>query len=623
MNIRNRTKDVGLALFKLDKLPLQKLRGKSTVGGSKDSSPEDANCKKCKHLIEKSFSIDREHVSRAVADKDEKKDKLETIVEHPLVEAEPRVEGIDAPPKLFGTERFKQPQDRRLQKSFDLSKLTGLDDLACKLMNVPPSQIDSKLLETCLTARVVDFDKSRTYPIVENFDCDVPEHIGQTIDGFCKDDKDTLQIGRYSNLTPLLYRSYDLHLESDSDEKSFKAESSHPLHLDADFKMSIEKDFLMHDLNLHSFPIRHEFIAYNMIVPPPLPPNDTSISSRMAYEEEIQESFRRDRTMPPYMREYKLGKKSQDASTVQDASEESYRNYLSTLSGSATFQESLGPGKVSTGKSTKQEIPLSQLLKQVRQRNKIAQEMAKKKLKFDVSPFFSKSTCFPPLDLRPKSATCPPKACPPRKKETPPRKAMPCPPPKKPPCPPPKKGPCPVKSNPCDPCKPPPPCPAPKNPCGLYTGNKFKDTITLILCGFNPSNILRHTLGLPLLWNFSNNLVKDTRFHSLSTTSIANSKALKLKSSHDLWAKDTSDDYFKVSEILRISDLEKKQRDIESVYFARSYDPWAPIPSWPAVEKKEKKKLVCPKDGCKAPKVLPSKPCKEFPCSFNAADRKR
>ncbi|KPJ19897.1 hypothetical protein RR48_02325 [Papilio machaon] len=607
MNIRNRTKDVGLALLKLEKLSLQKLRRKSTVSGSKDSTPENENCKKCKHLIEKSFSSDREHVlGVAFVDKDERKDKLETIVEQPLVEAEPRVEGMDAPPKLFGSERFKQPLDRRL-KSFDLSKLTGLDDLACKLMNVPPSQIDSKILGTCLSARVVDFDKSQTYPVVEHFACDVPEYIGQTVDGFCtNEDTDIVNIVKYSNLTPLYYRSYDLHLESDSDEKTFKAEKSHPLHLDVEFKMSIEKDIMIQDLNLHSFPIRQEFIAYNMIVPPPLPPNDTSISSRMADEEEIYDNNRRDKTIPPYMRDSKFGRKSQESSTEQKRSEDSYRNYLSTLSESAAIQESLGTGKVSRGKSAKQEIPLSELLKQVRQRNKIAQEMDKKKLKFDASRFFSKSTCFPPLDLRPKSATCPPKACPPRKKEAPPRKAMPCPPPKKPPCPPPKKGPCPAKANPCDPCKPPPPCPSPKSPCGMYTGNKFKDTITLILCGFNPCNILRNNIGLPLLWILSNNLVKDTTIHTLSTTSIANSKALAVKSSHKSCSKNTSDELsFKVSRILMVPDLGKKQRDIEKVYLARSYEPWAPIPSWPMTKKMEKKKLVCPKEGCKLPKVLP------------------
>ncbi|XP_013134225.1 PREDICTED: uncharacterized protein LOC106100036 [Papilio polytes] len=683
MNLRNRTKDVGLALLKLDKLPLQKLRkvGKSTVGGSKDSTPED-ECEKCKHVHDKTLSCENDLVMRVSSkDKDDgQKDKLETIVEHPLVEMEPRVEGLDVPPKLFGSELFKQPLDRRHQKSFDMNKMKPIDEIACKLMKVPPSQIDAKLMDTCLSTRTVDFERSGTYPIVENLECDVMEHIVQPFDSYTEVDKDTTFADKYSNLTPNYIRSYDLNLESDSDEKTLKAENLHPVHLDVEFKMSIEKDIL-HDLSLHSFPLRQEFIAYSMAVPPPLPPNETSISSQMIYEDDIHERFRRDKTMPPYMREFKMGRRMQDPRMLEERTQESYENYLSTLSRSAAVHEPLGPRKDNLSTSKRQEIPLSELLRQVRQRNKIAQEMQKKKIKFDPRPFFSKSTCLPPLDLRPRSATCSPKPCPPRKKEAPPKKAMPCPPPKKPPCPPPKKGPCPVKSNPCDPCKPPPPCPPPKNPCGMYTGNKFKDTITLILCGFNPSNILQYALGLPLLRSCPHSFIKDSAIRTFFTNSIAHSKALGLKSkesSSNITSKESSYKFYKYLivpdlgkkqrdiqqayfsrsysnnpvnpgaiqtisttsmshaaalglksnessskffKLLKVPDLEK-QKDEEQVYFARSYEPWAPIPSWPTTKKEKKNKLVCPKEGCKVPRLMPSKPCKEFPCSFKSADRK-
>ncbi|XP_046975547.1 uncharacterized protein LOC124541664 [Vanessa cardui] len=53
----------------------------------------------------------------------------------------------------------------------------------------------------------------------------------------------------------------------------------------------------------------------------------------------------------------------------------------------------------------------------------------------------------------------------------------------------------------------------------------------------------------------------------------------------------------------------------DAVNYARDFQPWIPIPSWPIPKKEKKRPLVCPKEGCKVPLPQPNKPCKDKQCS--------
>ncbi|XP_047542093.1 uncharacterized protein LOC125074723 [Vanessa atalanta] len=52
----------------------------------------------------------------------------------------------------------------------------------------------------------------------------------------------------------------------------------------------------------------------------------------------------------------------------------------------------------------------------------------------------------------------------------------------------------------------------------------------------------------------------------------------------------------------------------DAVDYARDFQPWIPIPSWPIPKKEKKRPFVCPKEGCKVPLPQPNKPCKDKQC---------
>ncbi|XP_075989325.1 uncharacterized protein LOC142985190 [Anticarsia gemmatalis] len=69
-----------------------------------------------------------------------------------------------------------------------------------------------------------------------------------------------------------------------------------------------------------------------------------------------------------------------------------------------------------------------------------------------------------------------------------------------------------------------------------------------------------------------------------------------------------------------------------TMFKAKDYEPWSPIPSWPHTKKHERPKLQCPKEGCPTPPprcledppFCPLKPCETFPTfpkrSFSVLD---
>ncbi|KAL4714831.1 hypothetical protein ACJJTC_002690 [Scirpophaga incertulas] len=220
------------------------------------------------------------------------------------------------------------------------------------------------------------------------------------------------------------------------------------------------------------------------------------------------------------------------------------------------------------------EETLSELLWRIRERNKeeyCREIKTKMHERVQVKPVIGKCGKKPP--------SCPPPA-------------PTCPKPKKPICPP-QKSKCP---NPCpDPCNPkcPKPCPAPsdKNPCKKCCSyDKIYDAFTL-LSYLGPQYFVAKKNMMPIF--------------ACATNWICNIDTSRSNSSNIV-------NYFQDQE----NALEAAIDASAHVAYSKSYEPWTPIPSLPFPEKKTTKKLVCPKDGCKANPPKYNQPCSSLnPCT--------
>ncbi|XP_072943323.1 uncharacterized protein [Epargyreus clarus] len=230
-------------------------------------------------------------------------------------------------------------------------------------------------------------------------------------------------------------------------------------------------------------------------------------------------------------------------------------------------------GPVPELKEIEDEISLSEMLKKVRERNRLQ--------------FYRECTEYKALETEPVEAN---KCTDPIDKEAKTLGPGPCKPKPKSECPPPPKK--------CPPC--PPPCPPPckqKDPCAKFTktsliGYKVKEAFSLVLSvGLKPNCDL-----LKLAYNHNIKAIEPLRL-------ISNVQdAYKIE---------------KLGSFLLIKCLKRKlkQHRNEDVILAKDYEPWVPIPSWPIPKKEKKEPFVCPKEGCKLippPRLNP--PCKENPC---------
>ncbi|KAG6459163.1 hypothetical protein O3G_MSEX011248 [Manduca sexta] len=189
------------------------------------------------------------------------------------------------------------------------------------------------------------------------------------------------------------------------------------------------------------------------------------------------------------------------------------------------------------------------------------------------------------------------------------KKTPPCPPPP-PKCPPPN--PCPPPPPACPP--PPPPCPKPckpaskrpcpppkKNPCKRFNGSSVREVLTLLTQN-NPQVKIPQKYLLPIL-----------AYNAIRTPA-------RTESEEDILLHENL--VFRLSVLGKIllfhcteaidANLPRNRSELS---FARSFEPWTPIPSWPITKKEEKKRFVCPKEGCKMlPPPKLNAPCKENPC---------
>ncbi|XP_063837050.1 titin-like [Ostrinia nubilalis] len=242
-------------------------------------------------------------------------------------------------------------------------------------------------------------------------------------------------------------------------------------------------------------------------------------------------------------------------------------------------------------------LSLSEMLKRVRDRNRM--ELCKEFVELKMQ-----STQVDPVvgGCGKKNPPCPPPAptCPP----PPP----PPPPPQKPPCPNPCKPKCPPGCPPAPCGEPKTKCPPPKkSPCDKFKKTKcssvqIQDTLTLLLYLGPQLHIPQKTL-LPVFACALNikASIRDSKTEAMERIFTK----LQDLCSIVLFASFRGD----------IEALESVLAGKEGMKYARTYDPWSPIPSWPIPVKEEKKKFACPKEGCK---VIPPKcnyPCKNvYPC---------
>lgn len=242
-------------------------------------------------------------------------------------------------------------------------------------------------------------------------------------------------------------------------------------------------------------------------------------------------------------------------------------------------------------------LTLSEMLKRVRERNRmeLCKEFVELKLQnTQVDPVVG--------ECGKKTPPCPPPA-------------PICPPPPKPPCPPPKP-PCPKPCQPkCPPTCPPQPCPSDKpkcpppkkSPCDKFKKCKcssvnIQDALSLLFY-LGPQFHIPHKSMLPIIACAMNlNIGNDTKTEAMERvfTKLQDVCSIVLCSS------------FRGD----IDALESVVAGIEGTNYARTYDPWSPIPSWPIPVKEEKRKLVCPKEGCKVKPPKLNAPCREInPCA--------
>ncbi|XP_059056407.1 uncharacterized protein LOC131850253 [Achroia grisella] len=233
-----------------------------------------------------------------------------------------------------------------------------------------------------------------------------------------------------------------------------------------------------------------------------------------------------------------------------------------------------------------EQISMKELLKRVRERNRLEcyREVAFKSGGTELEPLLGK--CGQPKKPCPSPAPeCPPKnPCPP----------PPCPPPP-PPCPKPCKPACP---DPCAPAKPSRP-PIKKSPCEKFKKQKFnqiRDTLTVLLTP--KPNISYYKTKMNL--TSSKSLVTEdiiTKFNYLGN----HLRVVYQRGRNDSFA----NEFAKTS-----------GESSGSLAYAKDYEPWVPIPSWPIPEKEKQKKFVCPKEGCKQLPPPPlTQPCKDNHCA--------
>ncbi|CAH2062247.1 unnamed protein product, partial [Iphiclides podalirius] len=606
-------KDVRLALLKLEKFPFDQIRklAKDVADGSKSGGTDDAHCEKCEKIVAKIFAMEKVRpmafTTSGKTDEERLLQKLETIDERPLVEAEPRVESFDDPPKP--SHGALRPYDVAIPNRRNL-KDVAFDEIASKLMSSPVREIDRRLLNTYMnphsihrTTLTIEHDAAptKTKGVEREF---IAPNIAETR-AFEREEEEIAVDGFRDVNTPPHCREYALNLVGESLERTWKAERCQPLHCVAAYPTYIEKGTERCRMLQQLEELGTSFMGPQQLMLVPLPPNETAISSRDSSVPEAkpkeEDGEKANVTAISYQTlprsigrgNRKEGKKGDDLVTFfSTVSDNSPINAAQTRA----FQ-----------KDTIDDVPLSVLLRRVRQRSTIEQEMYKKSARY-----LSKGPCLPPLDLRPRSKTCPPRPCPAKRSTSTPKK-MPCPPPKKNVCPPPKKTTCPPpKKTQCpprrdsDPCKPPPPCPSRKKPCGLFTGNRIKETISLILCS-----------GSPI---FGKSLLNNATVLRLPNRGAVQATLSAHAAYPALWAGTTASrlrSWGVLSSRLRIASAEA-----EGVALVRDFKPWSPIPSWPMPKKKTEKRLVCPKDGCQPPKPSHG-PCKEAPCSANPAGSQR
>ncbi|CAG5057455.1 unnamed protein product [Parnassius apollo] len=312
-------------LLKLEKLPLGQLRnaGKTKISSLNNGNTEEEKCKKCKKLIAKLFNThDKQStVNATTAKRDEEKliQKLETIEEQPLVEAESKVEGFIASPKILGNKHHtSHPVDHNLQNIYGANKRTTLDDIAIKLMNLPSNEIDENLREK--------FEKYRNFIIQKNIKTDEIYDMGnnnkkteEAMDRpglrcnerpVISDDSEAVAkkrsemlVGKsidesedvsknnefiseredkqLSEQSLLFCREYEINLKENSTENTCRAEKPQPLHIDVEFLTFIEKSSSRERiLKKLEEPGSDQFITSFELTRIPLPSNETAISTQ-------------------------------------------------------------------------------------------------------------------------------------------------------------------------------------------------------------------------------------------------------------------------------------------------------------------------------------------------------
>ncbi|RVE42460.1 hypothetical protein evm_012890 [Chilo suppressalis] len=248
-------------------------------------------------------------------------------------------------------------------------------------------------------------------------------------------------------------------------------------------------------------------------------------------------------------------------------------------------------------KSNNQEaIPLSELLKKVRERNRM-EYCRDVELKMHCAPQVDPvvGECGKKPPICPPTPVCPPAKtkCPPPTPICPPPKKTSCPPPKSP-CPKPCKPKCPPPCNP-DPCGPKSRCPPkPANPCDKskcnYAPVSIREILALLVY-YGSQFHIPHKSVLPLMictLNMKKYELQNERLQNPVLLTPVQGKA-------------------------KIEQHMMKTND--NVEYARTYDPWSPIPSWTVPDKQLKSKLVCPKEGCKDAPPRLNPPCSDInPC---------
>ncbi|CAH2100552.1 unnamed protein product [Euphydryas editha] len=205
--------------------------------------------------------------------------------------------------------------------------------------------------------------------------------------------------------------------------------------------------------------------------------------------------------------------------------------------------------------SCSETLPLSLLLKKIREQNRLEycrNLIAKTQIELEGTKKFS---CPPPLD-----------------KSKPKNSVKPCQPKPKPKC----------KPSP-EPC--PSACPTKKDPCAKF--------LPVFL-----STIYRYC----------------TTYEDLTPRESPNYNKgnIKLNSVH-LITGDIVKRIQEMGERLKFIDI-KNVNDKNVIMYARDFEPWIPIPSWPISKKENPKPFVCPKEGCKLPAARTNKSCKEKQC---------